>query len=165
MSNCATSELNETALFEELDSFITNYPKEKRNRDILIPVLHKAQEIFGYLPTEVQHHVAQALALSVGEVYGVVTFYHYFSTQPKGRHTINVCLGTACYVRGAHKVLEALQEELGLKVGETDEERRFSLASQRCFGACGLAPVMMVDNDVHGRISPKKIKSILDQYE
>lgn len=148
--------------FAELDEFIV---QQKADRASLIPVLHKAQDIFGFLPVDVQQHVADALELPVSEVYGVVTFYHYFTMQPRGRHTVNVCLGTACYVRGAKKVVEALREELGIALGETTEDRRFSLTAQRCFGACGLAPVIMVNDDVHGRVSPKKLSSILDQYE
>jgi NADH:ubiquinone oxidoreductase subunit E len=128
-------------------------------------VLHKAQELFGFLPIEVQEHVAKGLGLPVSEVYGVVTFYHYFSMQPRGRHTVNLCLGTACYVRGAKKVAEALTQELGIKLGETTPDRRFSLTTQRCFGACGLAPVVMINNDVHGRVTAKKIPAILAKYE
>lgn len=150
------------AHFAELDEFIA---QQKPGRASLIPVLHKAQDIFGFLPVDVQQHVADALDLPVSEVYGVVTFYHYFTMQPRGRHTINVCLGTACYVRGAKKVVESLRDELGIALGETTEDRRFSLTAQRCFGACGLAPVIMVNDDVHGRVSPKKLSSILDQYE
>lgn len=152
----------ENPLYGELDSFIKGLP---RQRDSLIPVLHKAQDIFGFLPAEVQEHVAGALDLPVSEVLGVVTFYSYFSMQPRGRHTINVCLGTACYVRGARKVVEALEKELGVKMGETTGDRRFSLTSQRCFGACGLAPVIMINNEVHGRVTAAKISQTLDHYQ
>lgn len=149
-------------LYAELDTFIAARPK---GRDSLIPVLHKAQALFGYLPVEVQTHVARALDLPVGDVYGVVTFYHYFTMQPRGRHTVNVCLGTACYVRGAKKVVEALCETLKIGMGETTPDLRFSVTSQRCFGACGLAPVIMIDGDVHGRVTSKKIAGILAQYK
>ena len=151
-----------SVVYEELDAFMADCPK---GRDRLIPVLQKAQELFGYLPVEVQEYVAQALELPVSEVYGVVTFYHYFTMEPRGRHTINVCLGTACYVRGAKKIVEALSENLNIKMGGTTEDRRFSLTTQRCFGACGLAPVIMINDDVHGRVTPKKIAGILAQYE
>jgi NADH-quinone oxidoreductase E subunit len=147
---------------EQLDEFIAAQTKE---RDALIPILHKAQELFGFLPVDIQEHIAKALGLPVSEVYGVVTFYSYFTMQPRGRHTINVCMGTACYVRGAKKVVEALTDELAIKMGETTEDRKFSLTAQRCFGACGLAPVIMIGEDVHGRVTPKKIASILAQYE
>lgn len=164
MSDAAYNECcsSSNALFEELDAFIA---ARTSGRDSLIPVLHKAQDLFGFLPVDVQEHVARALSLPVSEVYGVVTFYHYFTTQPRGRHSVNVCMGTACYVRGAKKVVEALEDELGIHMGETTEDRRFSLTSQRCFGACGLAPVIMIGDDVHGRVTPKKIAAILAAYE
>ncbi len=152
----------ENPLYKELGEFIA---KQKKGRDSLIPVLHKAQEFFGFLPVEVQEFVAKALDIPSSEVMGVVTFYHYFTMQPRGRHTINVCLGTACYVRGAKKVMEALTKELGIKIGETTGDKRFSLTTQRCFGACGLAPVIMINEDVHGRVTPKKIQGILAQYK
>lgn len=152
----------ENPLFQALDAFVASMPKR---RDSLIPVLHKAQEIFGFLPVEVQEHVASALQIPAGEVMGVVTFYSYFTMQPRGRHTVNVCMGTACYVRGAKKVLEALKKELEVDLGETTADRRFSLTSQRCFGACGLAPVIMIDEDVHGRINPRKLREVLAHYE
>ncbi len=149
-------------LFAELEKFIESQP---RSRDSLIPVLHKAQDLFGFLPVDLQEFIAGKMDLPVSEVYGVVTFYHHFTMQPRGRHIVNICLGTACYVRGAKKVVEALSEELGIKVGETTEDRRFSLSSQRCFGACGLAPVVMINEDVHGRVTARKIASLLAQYE
>ncbi len=149
-------------LFTELDEFIKT---QKIGRDSLIPVLHKAQSIFGFLPVEVQEHIAKALGLTSSEVLGVVTFYHYFTMQPRGRHSINICLGTACYVRGAKKVLEAVSKEIGVKLGETTEDKKFTVTAQRCFGACGLAPVIMIDEDVHGRVTPKKLPAILAKYE
>jgi NADH-quinone oxidoreductase E subunit len=145
-----------------LDDFIAAQPR--RDRSALIPVLHRAQEIVGYLPPGVQAKVATALNLHASEVQGVVTFYHYFSTKPRGRHTVNVCLGTACYVRGAKKVLDGITDLLDIKMGETTEDRRFTLTAQRCFGACGLAPVVMIDNDVHGRMTAKKLSAILGKY-
>ncbi len=157
---CATSCRN--PLYEQLDAFIAGQPPR---RDSLIPILHKAQELFGFLPVEVQEHVARAVDLPVSEVLGVVTFYSYFTMQPRGRHTINVCLGTACYVRGAKKVMDALEGALGVKMGETTPDRRFSLTSQRCFGACGLAPVIMINKDVHGRVNASRLGEILRQYE
>ena len=146
----------------ELDEFIAG---QERGRNSLITVLHKAQELFGYLPADLQRHIAGALGLPVSEVLGVVTFYHYFSMQPRGRHTVNVCMGTACYARGAKKIMQAMEEQLGIKKGETTPDRRFSLTTQRCFGACGLAPVIMINNDVHGRVTPQKLSKILSKYE
>jgi NADH:ubiquinone oxidoreductase subunit E len=158
---CACGREQAAGLYADLDAFIAT---QKAGRDALIPVLHRAQELFGYLPAEVQEHVARRLGLPVSEVLGVVTFYHYFSMQPRGRHTINVCLGTACYVRGAKKVTEALTALLGVKMGETTPDLRFSLTTQRCFGACGLAPVVMIDKDVHGRVTPKKLGKLIEPY-
>ena len=161
-SSCACNGACADAVWRELDEFMAG---QEKGRNSLITVLHKAQELFGYLPVDVQKHIADALGLSVSEVLGVVTFYHYFSMQPRGRHSVNVCMGTACYVRGAKKVMQALQEKLGIKKGETTPDRRFSMTTQRCFGACGLAPVIMIDNDVHGRITPQKLANILAKYE
>ena len=159
---CAWGCQDRSEVFDQLDEFIAT---QSKGRDALIPVLHRAQELFGYLPVDVQGHVARKLDLPVSEVLGVVTFYHYFTMQPRGRHTINVCLGTACYVRGAKKVMDALVAKLGIKMGETTADLRFSLTIQRCFGACGLAPVIMIDDDVHGRVTPKKLPGILAKYE
>ena len=150
------------ALYDKLDGFIASQPK---TRDSLIPVLHKAQSLFGFLPVELQQYVGKALDIPSSEIYGVVTFYSFFTMQPRGRHTINVCLGTACYVRGAKKVIEALTEQLGIGLGETTPDQRFSLTAQRCFGACGLAPAIMIDEDVHGRVTPKNLSKILAEYK
>lgn len=130
----------------------------------LIPALHKAQEIFGYLPEDVQIMVAEALHVTLAEVYGVATFYSFFSLQPRGKYDIGVCLGTACYVKGAAQVLERLAGELEIKPGETTKDGLFSLTVTRCLGACGLAPVMMIGDDVHGRLTPAKIPGILAKY-
>lgn len=131
----------------------------------LIPALHKAQEIFGYLPEDVQVMVAEALHVTLAEVYGVATFYSFFSLQPRGKHNIGVCLGTACYVKGAAQVLDRLASELEIKPGETTKDGLFSLNVTRCLGACGLAPVMMIDDDVYGRLMPTKIPGILAKYK
>ncbi len=131
----------------------------------LIPVLAECQGITGYLPVELQEHVAAGLNLPGSTVYGVVTFYSFFSMVPKGRHIIKLCLGTACYVRGIGEVLNRLENELNLKVGETSEDRRFSLEAVRCLGACGLAPVMVVDEDTHGEVTPESALKIVEEYE
>ena len=130
----------------------------------LLPVLHEAQEIYGYLPIEVQQMVADGLEISLSEVYGVATFYSRFSLTPKGKHKISVCLGTACYVKGADKVLAAVEKKLGIKSGECTADRLFSIDSCRCVGACGLAPVMMVDEEVYGKLTPDLVGKILDKY-
>ncbi|MEI6900634.1 MAG: NAD(P)H-dependent oxidoreductase subunit E [Bacteroidota bacterium] len=130
----------------------------------LINVLHKAQGIFGYLPAEVQEIVARELNVSVAHVYGVVTFYSFFTMLPKGEHPISICLGTACYVRGAEKVLDEFKRTLNIQVGETTPDGKFSLSCLRCVGACGLAPVVMVGEKVYGRVSPEGVKDIIADY-
>jgi NADP-reducing hydrogenase subunit HndA len=127
----------------------------------LINVLHKVQGTFGYLPAEVQEVVAQELNVSVAKVYGVVTFYSFFSMVPKGQHPISICTGTACYVRGAENVLK----ELHIEVGETTSDGKFSISCLRCVGACGLAPVVMVGDKTYGRVAPEMVKDILKEYD
>lgn len=131
----------------------------------LINVLHKSQGYFGYLPEEVQREIAKHLNIPVSKVYGVVSFYSFFTMKPKGKHAISVCLGTACYVRGAEDILEEIKKQLKINVGETTEDGRFSLDCLRCVGACGLSPVILVDDKVYGRLQPSMIKGILDQYD
>lgn len=130
----------------------------------LMPVLHEAQNIYGYLPSEVQTVIAEELNVPLAEVYGVATFYSQFSLMPKGKHKISVCLGTACYVKGSDKVLEAIEHELRVSCGECTPDRKFSIDSCRCVGACGLAPVMIVDGEVYGRLKASDVKGILDKY-
>ena len=130
----------------------------------LINVLHAAQGLFGYLPAEVQELVAAELNVSVAHVYGVVTFYSFFSMTPKGQHPISICMGTACYVRGAEKVLDEFKRLLDIKVGDTTADGKFSLSCLRCVGACGLAPVVTVGEKVYGRIAPEDVKGILAEY-
>ena len=131
----------------------------------LINVLHKTQETFGYLPEEIQREVARNLKISVAKVYGVITFYSFFTMTPKGRFPISLCMGTACYVRGAEKVLDALTRELNIKVGGVTADGKFSLDCLRCVGACGLAPVMQIGAKVYGRVETSQLKEILGQYE
>jgi NADP-reducing hydrogenase subunit HndA len=130
----------------------------------LINVLHKTQEHFGYLPAEIQEVVAQELKMSVAKVYGVVTFYSFFTMTPKGKHPISICTGTACYVRGAENVLSEFKRQLNIEVGETTEDGKFSLSCLRCVGACGLAPVVLVGEKTYGRVSPEGVKDILGEY-
>ncbi len=131
----------------------------------LINVLHKTQGSFGYLPAEVQEVIARELNVSVAKVYGVVTFYSFFTMIPKGKYPISICTGTACYVRGAEKVLDEFKRILDVKVGETTPDGKFSLSCLRCVGACGLAPVVMVGEKVYGRVSPDGVKDIIKEYE
>ncbi|MFW9596567.1 MAG: NADH-quinone oxidoreductase subunit NuoE [Paludibacter sp.] len=130
----------------------------------LINVLHQTQNAFGYLPAEVQEVIAHKLNVSTAHVYGVVTFYSYFTMIPKGEFPISICTGTACYVRGAEKVLDEFKKQLGINVGQTTADGKFSLSCLRCVGACGLAPVILVGEKVYGRVSPEGVKAILDNY-
>jgi len=147
--------------FEKLQGVIDEY-KEKKGA--LIPVLQKAQDIFGYLPLEVQKFIAKGMDVPLQRIYGIATFYAQFSLEPKGEHSIGLCMGTACYVRGAQSILEKLKEELGVDVGGTTEDLKFTLTATRCLGCCGLAPVMMIDDDVYGRLTPDRIPEILGKY-
>lgn len=131
----------------------------------LINILHETQNTFGYLPQDVQALVAKTLGIPATRVNGVVSFYAFFTEKPKGKHPISVCLGTACYVRGAEKVLDEVKNVLGIEVGETTPDGVFSLDCLRCVGACGLAPVMTIDGKVYGNVDPKNVKSILESDE
>lgn len=136
----------------------------KGQRGAVMPALHGAQEIYGYLPDEVQQKIAEALGVSREEVFGVSTFYSQFALTPKGKYHISVCLGTACYVKGSDKVLDRLVEKLGIQSEECTEDGKFSLTACRCIGACGLAPVMTVNDEVYGRLVPEDVDKILAQY-
>jgi len=135
------------------------------NAGELINILHKTQGVFGYLPAEVQSVIARELNISEAKVYGVITFYAFFTMKPKGKHKISVCMGTACYVRGAEKVVDEIKKELKINVGGITPDGKFSLDCLRCVGACGLAPVMMVGEKVYGRVEVPQIKEILAEYE
>ena len=130
----------------------------------LMHILQEAQAIYGYLPLEVQKTIAEGLGISLSEVYGVATFYSQFSLKPKGKHRISVCLGTACYVKGSDKVLDRIVEKLHIQPEECTEDGLFSLTACRCIGACGLAPVMMINEDVYGRLAPEDVDGILEKY-
>jgi NADH:ubiquinone oxidoreductase subunit E len=158
---CCQGKNNEKELYTQLDSVLDQY-KEKKGA--LIPILQIAQNLFGYLPEKALSMIARGLNKSYSEVTGVVSFYSFFSTVPRGKYLIRVCLGTACYVRGAKEVLKALNEELGIDVGQTTADKMFSLEVGRCFGACGLAPVIMVNDDTHQRVKPACINEILNLY-
>ena len=138
--------------------------KHKDDPGAVMPVLQEAQDIYGYLPLEVQQMIAEGLNVPVDEVYGVATFYSQFALSPKGKYNISVCLGTACYVKGSGDVLERLKEKLGIDVGECTADERFSLEACRCIGACGLAPVLTVNEEVYGRLVPDDVDDILAKY-
>lgn len=155
-------DLSEDEKFALLANVIEDYNRSESN---LIQILHIAQAIFGYLPRNVQTFIAEKMDLPLSKVSSVVTFYTYFSTVPKGEHTISVCLGTACYVRGGKKIIEKLKESIGIDVGETTEDMKFTLQVVRCMGACGLAPAVRIDEKVFKRVNPNKLQQILKQYE
>ena len=153
--------------FAELDAFIDGLGidlADERRRGRLIQILHRAQHIFGYLPREVQQHVAAKLAIPESAVSGVVSFYNYFTTKPKGKYVIDVCLGTACYVKGAQKVLDELARVLDVEPGHTTPDGKFTLEPTRCLGCCGLAPVMTIDGEVYGRLVPADVRDIIAKY-
>ena len=148
-------------MFDELEEFIISV---NNNPSELIAILHRAQSIFGYLPMVVQSFIAKKLGINVSKVYGVVTFYSFFTMVPKGEYVINICLGTACFVRGADKILERVEEILKIKNGETTEDGKFTLTTLRCVGACGLAPVMQINDKTYGNISVDDVERILMDY-
>ena len=149
-------------LFDELDILIQNLPVADESS--LIYVLKEAQGIFGYLPKEVQLHIADKLGVPYSKVYGVVSFYSYFSTNHVGEHKISVCLGTVCFVKGSDKIMAEFEKELNIKAGETTSDLKFTLDGLRCVGACGLAPVVVVDGKVYGLCTPDQVTNILDEY-
>ena len=136
----------------------------KNEPGALMPIMQRAQDIFGYLPEDVQNIIAKGLDIPVSDVYGVATFYAQFNLEPKGKYIISVCLGTACYVKGAQLVLDKLEEVLGVPAGSTTPDGLFTLNATRCLGACGLAPVIMVNDDVYGRLTPDQIPGIIAKY-
>lgn len=152
----------ERELFDRIAEVIRKY---KDKDGALIMVLHEAQEIYGYLPEEVQEFIADGMGIPISEVSGVVSFYSFFSTKKRGRHIIRMCQGTACYVRGGKKVVDELKKTLGVDVGDTTEDGKYTFEIVRCIGACGLAPAMMVDDDVYKQVSAQKLQGILAQYE
>jgi len=147
---------------EKLDGIIARYRGKPGG---LIPVLEEAQMVLDYLPVPIQKRIADGLNLPLAQVYGVVTFYSFFTMKPRGRHTVRVCLGTACYVRGGKSIAESIVKEYKVGEGETTPDRRFTYETVRCLGACGLAPVIVVDENVHGRVKTQKLKSVLDDYQ
>ncbi|MBQ8895304.1 MAG: NADH-quinone oxidoreductase subunit NuoE [Clostridia bacterium] len=144
-----------------LEAYIS---ENKDVKGVLIPIMQKAQELFGYLSFETMELISERLDVPVSEIYGVATFYALFSLKPKGDYVISVCTGTACYVKGAQAVLDEVKNQLGIESGETTEDGKFSIQDTRCLGCCGLAPVMTINNDVYGRLDPADVKDILAKY-
>ncbi|MCQ4638033.1 NAD(P)H-dependent oxidoreductase subunit E [Anaerovorax odorimutans] len=160
-TNCAgCAEASEKA--KELKKIIAKY---KDTRGALIPVLHEAQEVYGYLPLEVQREISLGLDIPLAEVYGVVSFYTQFSINPKGKYQINVCMGTACYVKGSNEILDKFKTRLSIDVGDCTDDQKFSLDACRCIGACGLAPVVTINDEVYGKLTADDVDDILDKYE
>lgn len=151
-------------LGEKICQFIEHVRNSEYPSSALISVLHKVQAVFGYLGNEQLDAVAQLMQVPAAKVAGVASFYHFFRLQPRGRFMINVCLGTACYVKGADRVAQKLQEELGITWGETTKDGLFTLEASRCLGTCGLAPVVMVGEEIHGQVTPDQVPLILDKY-
>ena len=147
--------------YDQLTEFISNLESKET---ALIEVLHKAQHIFGFIPKEVQLFIGEKLGIPASKVFGVVSFYSYFTTEPKGKYVINVCMGTACFVRKADTLLRELEKILCIKPGETTENKMYSIEALRCIGACGLAPVIMVNNEVYGKVTVDDISKILAKY-
>ncbi len=147
--------------YEQIANIIDLYRDKEGN---LIQILHLAQQVYGYMPIELQRFIAEQLDKSLSEVSGVVTFYSFFSTKPRGKHTLRVCLGTACYVRGGKKLVEHLQKVLNVELGGTTEDRRFTFEVARCIGACGLAPTIMIDDEVYKQVTIQKLDAILAKY-
>lgn len=157
----------EAGLFEQLGTFIDTLkidPEDPRRKGTLIQTLHKAQDLFGYLPENVQTFIARRYSISHAEVSGVISFYNFFTTQPKGKIQINVCLGTACYVNGAEKVLDEFEKVLGIHSGQVTPDGKFSIESLRCVGACGLAPVVTINGKVFGKVKPGAVSQILEDF-
>ena len=144
-----------------LDAFISEQDAQEES---LIMILHKAQELFGYLPSELQLYVARKLKIPAAKVYGVVSFYSYFSQVKRGKHTISVCMGTACFVKGIEKVMHEFSEQLDIKSGQNTNDGLFTLKDVRCIGACGLAPVVMIDDKVYGHVKPEDVSVIIANY-
>ena len=148
---------------DELLGFIDEVAQKEYSESYLIAVLHKVQELCGYVPQDMMDMVADKMQIPTAHIWGVATFYHYFNLKPIGQHTVSVCMGTACYVKGADKVLAALKKELGVAVGETTEDGLFTLQEARCLGACGIAPVIMIDDKIYGELDAKKTVDLLNQ--
>jgi len=147
---------------QQVDAIIERYRGKPGS---LIPVLEEAQGVLGYLPHEIQYRIAQGLNLPHSQVFGVVTFYSFFTMVPRGRHIIRVCMGTACYVRGGKKNLDRFVQDLGIDAGDTTPDRRFSLETIRCLGACGLAPVIVIDEDTYKQVKVQKLHAMLERYD
>jgi len=156
--------MTEFKLTPELENYIEQCKQKEESKSYLIAVLHKIQETFGFLPQNIMESVAEKLDIPTSKIYGVATFYHMFKLEPEGKHAINICLGTACYVKGAQQVLDAFENTLKIKMGETTEDGLFTLKSTRCLGTCGLAPVVMIDEKIYSNVTPNDVAVIISKY-
>lgn len=154
----------EDAKMTELRAFMAEARKRDHPESNLIAILHKAQSLYGYLEKSVMTEIALAMDIPTAHIWGVATFYHFFNLKPRGKHVISVCLGTACYVKGADDILRAIQNELKIDIGQTTPDKLFTMQETRCLGACGLAPVMMIDDKIYGDLTPKKTVEIIKSY-
>lgn len=159
---CTCAQVDEEKLYPQFEEMLKEHLGKPKD---LIMALHKAQTLFGYLPRKAQEMIADGLNVSINEICGVASFYAFFSMVPKGRHNIKTCTGTACYVKGGQKIIEHLAKDLGVKIGETTRDRRFSLNEVRCIGACSLAPIVIIDEDVHSKMDIEKVDAVLSKYE
>lgn len=151
--------------FLKLKTFMQEAKGKDRPDSQLISILHKAQKLYGYLDIEVMNEVAREMNIPTAHIWGVATFYHYFSLQPRGKHSISVCLGTACYVKGAQELLNTIKQELKIDFGQTSQDKLFTLLEARCLGACGQAPVIMIDDKIYGGLTPGKVLEIIRSYK
>ena len=156
--------MSDAAMKENMEKLEDVILEHKDQKGALIPILHEAQELFGYIPEEAMKRISELLNIPVAEIFGVATFYSRFTLTPRGKHTISVCLGTACYVKNSKGVLERLEKELNVKTGGTTADGKFTLEATRCLGCCGLAPVMMIGEDVYGKLVPDDIPDIVKKY-
>lgn len=147
---------------EKVEKILLKYEKDKSN---LIQILNEVQETYGYIPENVQLEISKYLGIEMAEIYGVITFYARFTLKPKGKYNISVCLGTACFVKGSEKILDRVKQKLGIDVGETTPDGKFSIEATRCIGACGLAPVFTVNDEVYGKATPELVDKIIDEYK
>lgn len=162
LKKCSCEKETEEEKYIKIDQIIDRYKDREGN---LIQVLHLAQSVYGYLPTKLQEYIAKGLNAPLNEVYGVVTFYSIFSTIPRGENTVKVCMGTACYVKGAQELVDGFEEKLEMKVGETTKDSKFTLGVTRCIGACGIAPAIMVNEKVYQRVEVDMIDDIINEYK
>ncbi|MBM3245083.1 MAG: NAD(P)H-dependent oxidoreductase subunit E [Candidatus Omnitrophica bacterium] len=149
---------------DELKEYMGQFKGKPRSESNLITIMHKAQELYGYLSQEAMDAIALEMSIPTAHIWGVATFYHYFNLTEQGKYTISVCLGTACYIKGAAEILDKIREELGIDIGQVTEDKLFGLQIARCLGACGLAPVIMINGKIYGSLTPKKVSEIIQSY-